>query len=204
MTLPVLSWGQDVYRRPGMPAGVYLEHAGALEAGHMTDPHANCCFLPKSDPTPQHMPSQGSFLHHLCEVPWGPGGAAAKAPPHSPSHYAHNLIEVGTSLPFLPTEVTEGSWPKMPPLLPWAQHCFPSASWLGEPGRKFAIRISGWPSCFHPSLLFIFAHLCIYFYYYYFLLYNIVLVLPHINMNLPRVCTCSQSRTPLPPPAENS
>ena len=33
------------------------------------------------------------------------------------------------------------------------------------------------------------------------LLYNIVLVLPHINMNLPRVHTCSQSWTPLPPPS---
>ena len=31
------------------------------------------------------------------------------------------------------------------------------------------------------------------------LLYNIVLVLPYINMNLPRVYTCSQSWTPLPP-----
>ena len=37
------------------------------------------------------------------------------------------------------------------------------------------------------------------YYYYYYLLYNIVLVLPHINMNPPRVYTCSQSRTPLPP-----
>ena len=34
-----------------------------------------------------------------------------------------------------------------------------------------------------------------------FLLYNIVLVLPHINMNPPRVHTCSQSWTPLPPPS---
>ena len=33
------------------------------------------------------------------------------------------------------------------------------------------------------------------------LLYNIVLVLPHINMNLPRVYTCSQSWTPLPAPS---
>ena len=32
------------------------------------------------------------------------------------------------------------------------------------------------------------------------LLYNIVLVLPYINMNLPRVYTCSPSWTPLPPP----
>ena len=29
-----------------------------------------------------------------------------------------------------------------------------------------------------------------------FLIYNIVLFLPHINMNLPQVYTCSQSRTP--------
>ena len=33
------------------------------------------------------------------------------------------------------------------------------------------------------------------------LLYNIVLVLPYINMNPPRVYTCSQSWTPLPPPS---
>ena len=32
------------------------------------------------------------------------------------------------------------------------------------------------------------------------LLYNIVLVLPYINMNLPQVYTYSSSRTPLPPP----
>ena len=33
------------------------------------------------------------------------------------------------------------------------------------------------------------------------LLYNIVLVLPYINMNLPWVYLCSQSWTPLPPPS---
>ena len=33
------------------------------------------------------------------------------------------------------------------------------------------------------------------------LLYNIVLVLPYINMHLPRVYTCSPSWTPLPPPS---
>ena len=32
------------------------------------------------------------------------------------------------------------------------------------------------------------------------LLYNIVLVLPYINMNLPQVYTCSPFWTPLPPP----
>jgi len=34
-----------------------------------------------------------------------------------------------------------------------------------------------------------------------FLLYNIVSVLPYINMNLPQVYTCSPSWTPLPPPS---
>ena len=38
-------------------------------------------------------------------------------------------------------------------------------------------------------------------YYYYFLLYNVVLVLPYINMHLPQVYMCSQSWTPLPPPS---
>ena len=33
------------------------------------------------------------------------------------------------------------------------------------------------------------------------LLYNIVLVLPYINMNPPQVYTCSPSWTPLPPPS---
>ena len=46
------------------------------------------------------------------------------------------------------------------------------------------------------SLLFFF-----HVYFYFILLYNIVLVLPYINMNLPRVYTCSQSWTPLPPPS---
>ena len=36
---------------------------------------------------------------------------------------------------------------------------------------------------------------------YLFLLYNIVLVLPYINMNPPQVNTCSQSWTPLPHPS---
>ena len=33
----------------------------------------------------------------------------------------------------------------------------------------------------------------LFYYYYYYLLYNIVLVLPYINMNLPQVYTCSPS-----------
>ena len=37
--------------------------------------------------------------------------------------------------------------------------------------------------------------------YYYFLLHNIVLVLPHINMNPPQVYMCSPSWTLLPPPS---
>ena len=35
---------------------------------------------------------------------------------------------------------------------------------------------------------------------FYFSLYNIVLVLPYINMNPPQVYTCSPSWTPFPPP----
>ena len=38
------------------------------------------------------------------------------------------------------------------------------------------------------------------FYFYFILLYNTVLVLPYIDMNLPRVCMSSQTWTPLPPP----
>ena len=37
------------------------------------------------------------------------------------------------------------------------------------------------------------------FIFYFILLYNIVLVLPYLNMHLPRVSTCSPSWTPLPP-----
>ena len=40
-----------------------------------------------------------------------------------------------------------------------------------------------------------------FFYYYFFLLYNIVLVLPYIDMNLPWGYMCSPSWTPLPPPS---
>ena len=42
---------------------------------------------------------------------------------------------------------------------------------------------------------------CLFFLFIYFLLYNIVLVLPYINMNPPQVYTCSPSWTPLPPPS---
>ena len=40
-----------------------------------------------------------------------------------------------------------------------------------------------------------------FFFFKFFLLYNIVLVLPHINVNLPRAYACSPSWTPLPPPS---
>ena len=51
-----------------------------------------------------------------------------------------------------------------------------------------------------PRALF-FIYLFYYNCYYYYLLYNIVLVLPYINMHPPRVYTCSPSWTPLPPPS---
>ena len=47
------------------------------------------------------------------------------------------------------------------------------------------------------SILFFFH----YFFYFIFSLYNIVLVLPYINMNLPQVYTCSPSWTLLLPPS---
>ena len=42
---------------------------------------------------------------------------------------------------------------------------------------------------------------CVFLIYFIFNLYNIVLVLPYINMNPPRVFTCSPSWTLLPPPS---
>ena len=44
-------------------------------------------------------------------------------------------------------------------------------------------------------------HFWVFIYFIFVLLYNIVLVLPYINMNPPRVYTCSQSWTPLLPPS---
>ena len=41
----------------------------------------------------------------------------------------------------------------------------------------------------------------LFFFLYFFKLYNIVLVLPYINMNLPQIYTCSQSWTLLYPPS---
>ena len=51
-------------------------------------------------------------------------------------------------------------------------------------------------NCSNIWILFI-----LFYYYYFFLLYNIVLVLPYINMHPPWVHTCSPSWTPLPPPS---
>ena len=50
-------------------------------------------------------------------------------------------------------------------------------------------------------ILFIFLFIYFYYYYYFFLLYNIVLVLPYINMHPPQVYMCSPSWTILPPPS---
>ena len=50
------------------------------------------------------------------------------------------------------------------------------------------------------SLLILFL-LNLLFYFIFFLLYNVVLVLPYINMNQPWVYTCSPSWNPLPPPS---
>ena len=55
-----------------------------------------------------------------------------------------------------------------------------------------------WPR--HPSLP-VTHCLSSLFFSFFFLLYNIILVLPYINMHLPQVYTCSQSWTLLPPPS---
>ena len=51
------------------------------------------------------------------------------------------------------------------------------------------------------KVLFFFLFLKKFFIITFFLLYNIVLVLPYINMHPPQVYTCSPSWTPLPPPS---
>ena len=55
-----------------------------------------------------------------------------------------------------------------------------------------------WPR--HPSLP-VTHCLSSLFFSFFFLLYNIILVLPYINMHLPQVYTCSPSWTPLPSPS---
>ena len=55
------------------------------------------------------------------------------------------------------------------------------------------ISLAVWTFFFFPNVIFLFIYL--------FLLYNIVLVLPYINMHPPRVYTCSPSWIPLPPPS---
>ena len=51
---------------------------------------------------------------------------------------------------------------------------------------------------FHDAIIIILKMTLLFIY---FLLYNIVLVLPYINMHPPQVYTCSLSWTPLPPPS---
>ena len=59
--------------------------------------------------------------------------------------------------------------------------------------------------CFSAQLKLLFKmpifFLMKFLFYFIFKLYNIVLVLPNIEMNLPQVYTCSPSRTLLPPPS---
>ena len=51
------------------------------------------------------------------------------------------------------------------------------------------------------NIYFYFIYLFIFKFYFIFKLYNIVLVLPNIEMNLPQVYLCSPSWTLLPPPS---
>ena len=72
-------------------------------------------------------------------------------------------------------------------------HCFPI--YWNEVMKQDAIILASW------MLSFFFLCVCVCFLFVCFLLYNIVLVLPHINMNPPRAYACSPSWTPLPPPS---
>ena len=81
----------------------------------------------------------------------------------------------------------------------------PPWTFLPSPTPPGHHRATGWVPVFFfffpfsiQIYLFIFLALQLFFF---FLLYNIVLVLPYINMNLPQVYTCSQSWTALPPPS---
>ena len=76
-------------------------------------------------------------------------------------------------------------WPESRTISEWL---WPSSSWTSE---EFSMSGWGWGS-HQPFFLFLFLI---------FFLYNIVLVLPYINMYPPQVYTCSPSWTALPPPS---
>ena len=54
--------------------------------------------------------------------------------------------------------------------------------------------------CFHTSLL-VNSYLLFIYLFIFILLYNVVLVLPYIDLNSPQVYLCSPSWTPFPPPS---
>ena len=74
----------------------------------------------------------------------------------------------------------------------------PSSSFLS--GHYSPIISFSWAGEFFLSLYGQARFTIFFFVFYFILLYNTVLVLPYIDMNLPRVYTSSQSRIPLPPP----
>ena len=73
--------------------------------------------------------------------------------------------------------------------------CFVFINWKLQSHSFPVLYISSFFS--NSSLFFFFITIS----YFFFLLYNIVLVLPYINMHPPRVYMCSPSWTPLPPPS---
>ena len=64
--------------------------------------------------------------------------------------------------------------------------------WFGMSSLNFSLS---------PSFFIFYFFIFLNFYFYFILLYNIVLVLPYIDMNPPRVYMRSQAWTPLPPPS---
>ena len=95
------------------------------------------------------------------------------------AHFSLGAFALALALP-LPTEI---SWlsPWWPQVSNW------NVTFLARPSLTVHLKLQPDPHTFLLS--------------FFILLYNTVLVLPYINMNPPRVYTCSQSWTPLPPPS---
>ena len=72
--------------------------------------------------------------------------------------------------------------------------------YFARTGHYIETKGSSW-RLVYDCQFFLFPKASFFLIFYFILLYNTVLVLPYINMNMPRVYTCSQSWSPLPPPS---
>ena len=124
-----------------------------------------------------------------------------------PTSVAQNILE-----PVLPV------WPRQSiceicswlcwQVLVWAMNWWESRhkGWKRRKNKGWDLNKPRHPSLHQDSqtvkpLAFLFFSFFFFLIYLFILLYNIVLVLPYINMNPPWVYTCSPSWSPLPPPS---